>query len=72
MWEELLRDIVIIKWSVISMAVSLWGITVYFLLKEIPKWWNSFNKKKKTFTLDQMKKDLKSAERPRSLDRKYY
>ena len=69
MWEEILKEVIIIKWGVISIAVSLWGVTVYFLLKEIPIWWNSFGKKKKSFTLEQMKEDLKSAERPRNLDK---
>ena len=68
MWEELLSDVAVIKWTTICIAVSLWGLTVYFLLREIPKWWNSFNKKK-PFTLKQMKKDLAAAERPR-VDRK--
>ena len=62
MWEELLKDVGIIKWSVICIAVSLWGLTAYFLLKEIPKWWHSYNKKR---ALDRMKKDLAGAERPR-------
>ena len=66
-WDKLLNEIVIIKWGVICIAVSLWGVTVFFLLKEIPKWWDSFNKKKKKpFTLEQMKKDLAAAERPRT------
>jgi len=65
MWEELLKDVGIIKWAVICVAVSLWGLTAYFLLKEAPKWWRSHGKKKKPFTLKQMKKDLAEAERPR-------
>ena len=65
MWEELLKEIVIIKWGVICGAVSLWGVAVYLLLKEIPVWWNSYNKRKKNFTLKQMRKDLAKAERPR-------
>ena len=62
MWEELLKEIVVIKWAVICIAVSLWGLTVYFLLKEAPKWWKSL-KKKKPFTLEQMNKDLAGATR---------
>ena len=64
-------EIVIIKWAVICIAVSLWGLTTYLLLKELPKWWRSFDKKKKEkpFTLEQMKKDLDGATRPR-VDRK--
>lgn len=34
-----------IKWVLICIAVQLWGLSVYFLFKEIPKWWRSFNKK---------------------------
>ena len=66
MWEELLRDVGIIKWGVVCIAVSLWGVTIFLLLKEIPKWWHSFDKRKnkKPFTLEQMKKDLAGAERP--------
>tara|TARA_B100000953_G_C17676131_1_gene310514 strand:- start:102 stop:344 length:243 start_codon:yes stop_codon:yes gene_type:complete len=64
-WDKLLHEIVVIKWAVVSMAASLCGVMVYYLLKEIPKWWDSFNKKKKKpFTLEQMKKDLAGAERP--------
>ena len=70
-WDKLLNEIVIIKWSVVCIAVSLWGVTVYFLLKEIPKWWCSFNKKKeKPFTLEQMKQDLKESTRRRHRYRK--
>jgi len=57
-----------IKWSLISIAVLLWGLAVYFLLKEIPIWWHSFDKKKKKpnlSRLEQMQKDLRDAERPR-------
>ena len=43
---DLLREVVVIKWGVVCIAVSLWGLTVYFLLKEIPKWWHSHDKKK--------------------------
>tara|TARA_B100001123_G_C15257417_1_gene1005238 strand:- start:711 stop:920 length:210 start_codon:yes stop_codon:yes gene_type:complete len=35
-----------IKWALICIAVSLWGLTVFFLFKEIPKWWQSFDKNK--------------------------
>lgn len=67
MWEELLKDVAIIKWTTICIAISLWGLSVYFLSKEIPKWWRSFNRKeeKKPFTLEQMKKDLEGSTRPR-------
>tara|TARA_Y100000310_G_scaffold335939_1_gene419210 strand:- start:423 stop:647 length:225 start_codon:yes stop_codon:yes gene_type:complete len=68
MWEELLREVAIIKWGVVCIAVSLWGVSVYFLLKELPTWWNS-HKKKKKFTLEQMKIDLTRAERPRKGER---
>tara|TARA_B100001105_G_C22001862_1_gene277685 strand:+ start:127 stop:354 length:228 start_codon:yes stop_codon:yes gene_type:complete len=66
MWEELLREIILIKWGVVCIAASLWGVTVYLLLKEIPEWWRSYNERKKKFTLEQMKKDLANAERPRT------
>tara|TARA_B100000959_G_C14542674_1_gene444264 strand:- start:19 stop:219 length:201 start_codon:yes stop_codon:yes gene_type:complete len=39
MWEELLKDIAIIKWAVICIAVSLWGLTAYLFLKEFAKMW---------------------------------
>lgn len=66
MWEELLKEIVIIKWGVVCIAVSLWGVTMYLLLKEIPEWWDSYKKRKKNFTVKQMRKDLAGAERPRT------
>lgn len=44
-WDKLLHEIVIIKWGIVCIAASLCGVTVYFLLKEIPKWWKSFGKK---------------------------
>jgi len=46
-WDKLLHEIVIIKWGIVCIAASLCGVTVYFLLKEVPKWWKSFDKKKK-------------------------
>ena len=54
MWEELLKDVTIIKWCVIYMTVCVWAAATYFLFKEIPKWWRSFDKKGKNFTLKQM------------------
>ena len=45
MWEELLKEVAIIKWAIVCIAVSLWGLTVYFLGKEFPRWWRSFDKK---------------------------
>ena len=48
MWEELLREVVVIKWGIVCMAVSLWGVTVFLLLREIPKWWKSFDKKEES------------------------
>jgi hypothetical protein len=53
MLEELLKEVVIIKWGVVCMAVSLWGITAYLFLKEWPSWWHSFDKKKNN--LDKLK-----------------
>ena len=47
MWEELLKEVAVIKWSLICMAISMWGVSLYFLLKAIPKWWKSFEEKKK-------------------------
>jgi|TARA_Y100000310_G_C20614212_1_gene779726 hypothetical protein len=46
MWEELLKEVAIIKWALICIAVSLWGLTAYLLLKELPAWWHSYDKKK--------------------------
>jgi len=70
MWEELLRDVAIIKWGVVCIAVLLGGATMYLLLQEIPKWWRSLDKKTedKPFTLEQMKKDLVAAERERPVN----
>ena len=51
MWEELLKDVEIIKWAVICMAVSLWGLTAYFFLKAVPEWWHGSNKKKREKTI---------------------
>ncbi len=65
---NLLREVIIIKWGVVCIVASLWGLAVYFLLKEIPIWWHSFDKKKKKpnlSRLEQMQKDLRDAERPR-------
>jgi len=62
--------LVLIKWGVVSMAVSLWVMTAYFFLKEALVWWDSFDvkkKRKKPFTLDQMKKDLEGSTRPRKV-----
>jgi len=42
-----INSLVSIKWALICIAVSLWGLTVFFLLKEIPIWWKSFDKNKK-------------------------
>ena len=38
-WDKLLEEIVIIKWTVICIAVSLWGLTAYLFLKEFAKMW---------------------------------
>lgn len=50
MWEvdqsDLLREISAIKWTLICIAISLWGLTAYLFLKEFPAWWRSFDKKK--------------------------
>ena len=32
-WEKLLNEVVIIKWGVVCIAVSMWGLSLYFLLK---------------------------------------
>ena len=41
MWDanqtELLKEIAIIKWAVVCMAVSMWGVTAYLLLKDLTK-----------------------------------
>ena len=70
MWEEkILKEIVIIKWCVLYMTACSWGVAVYFLFKKIPKWWRSFDKKKKKpFTLEQMNKDLEASTRRRRED----
>ena len=67
MGDELLREIVIIKWGVVCLVFMCWCRVLYLLGKEIPIWWDSYNKKKKKFTLEQMKKDLAGAERPRTM-----
>jgi len=55
-----------IKWALICIAVNLWGISLYLLLKEAPKWWKSFDKKNtKPNTLEQRNKDLAAATQPR-------
>ena len=76
MWEELLKEIAIIKWGVVCMAASFWGITIYFLLQEIPRWWCSFDKKKvpvvKPNPLEQRNKDLAAATRPRTRGKSLY
>ena len=81
MWEELLKEVSAIKWVLICIATCLWGLTVFFLSKEIPKWWHSFDKKlkkekpkevekkKKPFTLEQMNRDLAGSTRHRDRDR---
>ena len=67
--NEILKELTIIKWGVVCFAFSLWGIAVFFLFNEIPKWWKSFDKEKKKekkpFTLEQMNKDLRGSTRPR-------
>ena len=69
MAQESHANMVHIKWALVCMAASLWGMTVYFLFKEIPAWWKSFDKNKnaKPNTLEQRKKDLASATRPRKV-----
>ena len=62
--------LVLIKWGVVSMAVSLWGLTAYFFSKEVLIWWRSFDRKKKEkkpFTLEQMNKDLEGSIRARKV-----
>ena len=67
-----INSLIGIKWALICIAVSLWGLTVFLFLKEFKGWWCSFDKpkKKKLFTLDQMNKDLMEATRPREEARK--
>ena len=48
--EKLAGELNSIKWVLICIAVQLWGVAVYFLLKEIPKWWHSFDKKNGNFS----------------------
>tara|TARA_R100000808_G_scaffold24949_2_gene59793 strand:+ start:13934 stop:14134 length:201 start_codon:yes stop_codon:yes gene_type:complete len=45
---EIVSNLVGVKWALFSIAVSLWGLSFYFLLKEIPVWWHSFDKKEET------------------------
>ena len=45
LWKDLIREIKIIRWTEVCIAISLWGISFYFLLKEVPNWWHSFDKK---------------------------
>jgi hypothetical protein len=59
-----------IKWALICIAVSLWGLTAYLFLRVSVEWWSSFDKKKKPHpkkfsSLEQMNKDLEGATRPR-------
>jgi len=59
-------NMVHIKWTLICIAVNLWGIALYFLFKEIPRWWKNFDEgEKKQFSLEQMNKDLEGSTRPR-------
>jgi hypothetical protein len=44
--REFLHNIMVIKWALVCMAVSMWGVTAYLFLKEFPAWWNSYDKKK--------------------------
>jgi hypothetical protein len=43
----MIEELSVIKWTLICIAVSLWGLTAYLFLKEFPAWWHSFDKKKK-------------------------
>ena len=43
--DEILKEVVIIKWGVVCIAFSIWCFAIYFLYKEIPDWWHSFDKK---------------------------
>jgi len=64
-WDKLLNEIAIIKWGVICLTFMCLCKFICSLYNGIPNWWNSFNKKKKKpFTLEQMKKDLAASERP--------
>ena len=37
---RLIDAVVAIKWTLICVAVSLWGLTVYLFLKEFPSVWS--------------------------------
>ena len=43
--QPMIDAIIAIKWALVCIAVSLCGVTIYLLLKEIPKWWKSFGEK---------------------------
>tara|TARA_Y100000310_G_C20008287_1_gene501719 strand:- start:91 stop:309 length:219 start_codon:yes stop_codon:yes gene_type:complete len=35
--DQILKEVTIIKWSVICVAVSTWGVTAYLLLRDLTK-----------------------------------
>jgi hypothetical protein len=39
MWEELLKEIGIIKWTLICIAASLWGLIAYLFFKGFAEMW---------------------------------
>ena len=43
--EEAVRELTQIKWTLVCIAVSMWGVSLYLLLREVPKWWKSLEKK---------------------------
>ena len=38
-WDKLLSEIVIIKWTLICIAVASWGLIAYLFLKGLVKIW---------------------------------
>jgi len=45
--QQIADSLEAIQLTLICLTTLAWGIAVYFLSKEIPIWWHSFDKKRK-------------------------
>lgn len=61
--EEILRELVQIKWALICLVTMYWGKCLYFLSKEIPSWLKSFSKEKEPSPIERRHRDLGASTR---------
>ena len=62
MTEEILTQLVQIKWILLCLTTMFWGKCLYMLGQALPGWWRSFDKKvqpeEKLTRLERMNRDL--------------